>query len=66
MLVGMATSGHERWFERLLNELQFESWIGNAAAMRIQRVRMKTDRQYAQLLLRLLLEDLLPSLFDWL
>ncbi len=30
--VGMEASGHSRWFERLLGELQFELWIGNAAA----------------------------------
>src|SRR5438445_12490595 len=26
--VGMEASGHARWFERLLTELQFELWIG--------------------------------------
>ena len=26
--VGMEASGHARWFERLLHELQFELWIG--------------------------------------
>ncbi len=56
--VGMEASGHARWFERLLAELQFELWIGDAAAVRAKRVRkQKTDRQDAQLLLRLLLED---------
>src|SRR5215470_2937235 len=29
--VGMEASGHGRWFERLLRELQFEVWIGDAA-----------------------------------
>src|SRR5207253_3414758 len=29
--VGMEASGHARWFERLLTELQFELWIGDAA-----------------------------------
>jgi hypothetical protein len=29
--VGMESSGHARWFERLLNDLQFELWIGDAA-----------------------------------
>ena len=29
--VGMEASGHARWFERLLSELQFELWIGDAA-----------------------------------
>jgi len=28
---GMEASGHARWFERLLAELNFELWIGDAA-----------------------------------
>jgi Malonate decarboxylase, alpha subunit, transporter len=28
--VGMEASGHARWFERLLTDLQFELWIGDA------------------------------------
>ena len=62
--VGMEASGHARWFERLLTELQFELWIGDAAAIRTKRVRkQKTDRQDAQLLLRLLLEDRFPRIW---
>ena len=30
--VGMEASGHARWFQRLLGELQVELWIGDAAA----------------------------------
>jgi hypothetical protein len=26
--LGMESSGHSRWFERLLRDLQFELWIG--------------------------------------
>ena len=29
--VGMEASGHARWFERLLAELHFELWMGDAA-----------------------------------
>jgi len=62
--VGMEASGHARWFERLLAELHFESWIGDAAEIRSKRVRkQKTDRQDAQLLLRLLLEDRFPRVW---
>ena len=62
--VGMEASGHARWFERLLSELQFELWIGDAAEIRTKRVRkQKTDRQDAQLLLRLLLEDRFPQIW---
>src|SRR5580765_1230597 len=37
--VGMESSGHARWFERLMGELQFELWIGDAAEIRTKRVR---------------------------
>jgi transposase len=48
----------------LLNELQYELWIGDAAAIRTKRVRkQKTNRQDAQLLLRLLLEDRFPRIW---
>src|SRR5438105_14082846 len=56
--VGMEASGHARWFERLLTELQFELWIGDAAEIQSKRGRkQKTDRQDAQLILRLMLRD---------
>jgi transposase len=62
--VGMEASGHARWFERLLAELHFELWIGDAAEIRTKRVRkQKTDRQDAQLLLRLLMEDRFPRIW---
>ena len=64
MRVGMEASGHARWFERLLNGLQFELWIGDAAEIRTKRVRkQKTDRQDAQLLLRLMVEDRFPRIW---
>ena len=54
--VGMEASGHARWFERLLHHLQFQLWIGDAAEIRTKRARkQKTDRQDAQLLLRLMM-----------
>ena len=62
--VGMEASGHARWFERLLAELQFEMWIGDAAEIRTKRVRkQKTDRQDAQLILQLLLEERFPRIW---
>jgi len=56
----MESSGHARWFERLLQELGFELWIGDAAEI---RRKQKTDRQDAQLLLRLLMEDRFPRIW---
>jgi transposase len=62
--VGMEASGHARWFERLLAELNFELWIGDAAEIRAKRVRrQKTDRQDAQHILSLLLEDRFPQIW---
>ncbi len=62
--VGMEASGHARWFERLLRDRQFELWVGNAAEIRTKRVRkQKTDRQDAQLLLRLMMEDRFPRIW---
>ena len=62
--VGMEASGHARWFERLLAELKFELWIGDAAEIRTKRVRKgKTDREDARLLLRLQMEDRFPRIW---
>src|SRR5881398_3303688 len=62
--VGMEASGHARWFERLISELQFELWIGDAAEIRTKRVRkQKTDRQDAQLILKLMLENRFPRIW---
>jgi transposase len=62
--VGMEASGHARWFERLMGELQIELWIGDAAEIRTKRVRkQKTDRQDAQLILKLMLKDDFPRIW---
>jgi transposase len=62
--VGMEASGHARWFERLLAELNFELLIGDAAEIRTKRVRkQKTDRQDAQLILKLMLKDDFPQIW---
>jgi transposase len=62
--VGMEASGHGRWFERLMSELGIELWIGDAAEIRTKRVRkQKTDRQDAQLILKLMLKDDFPRIW---
>ena len=54
----MEASGQARWFERLLAELNFELWTGDASEIARKRERkQKTDRQDAQHILRLLLKD---------
>src|SRR5258708_13777128 len=60
----MEASGHARWFERLLAELNFELWVGDAAKIRAKRVRkQKTDRQDAELILKLMLKDDFPQIW---
>ena len=62
--IGMEASGHARWFERLLAELRFELWIGDAAEIRRKRGRkQKTDRQDAQHILQLMLKDDFPKIW---
>ena len=62
--VGMEASGHARWFERLLAELNFELKIGDASEIRRKRGRkQKTDRQDAQHILSLLLKNDFPPIW---
>jgi transposase len=62
--VGMEATGYSRWFERLLAELGIEVWIGNAAEIKAKRVRkQKTDRNDAELVLKLLLENNFPRIW---
>ena len=42
--VGMESSGHSRWFERLLHELGFELWIGDPAEIRTKRGAQAENR----------------------
>jgi transposase len=51
-------------WERVPKDVQFKLWIGDAAEIRTRRVRkQKTDRQDAQLILKLLLEDRFPRVW---
>jgi transposase len=62
--VGIEATGHARWFERLLADLNYELWIGDPALIRAQRVRkQKNDRQDAKLVLQLLLENRFPRIW---
>ena len=62
--VGIEATGHARWFERLLAELGFELWIGDAAEIRAKRVRkQKNDREDARLLRTLLIENRFPRVW---
>jgi transposase len=62
--VGMEATGHSRWFQRLLGELNHELWVGDPAEIRAKRVRkQRNDRRDAQHILKLLLEDTFPRIW---
>src|SRR6202043_2255467 len=62
--VGMEASGQARWFERVLGEMNFELWVGDATEIARKRERkQKTDRQDAQHILKLMLKDDFPQIW---
>src|SRR5437879_8733730 len=62
--VGMEACGHYPWFERLLAELGFELWLGDAAKIRASVVRQqKTDRRDAEHLQMLMREERFPRIW---
>jgi transposase len=64
VLVGMESVGNTLWFERLMEQLGHELWIGDAAQIRASYVRrQKTDRRDAGHILRLLVEKRFPRIW---
>lgn len=63
-LVGMEACGHSQWFERMLEKLGHQLWIGDAARIRASVVRaQKTDQRDAEHLMDLLREQRFPRLW---
>lgn len=63
VIVGLEASGYSPWFERLLEELGYEVWLGHATEIRRRaRWRQKNDRRDAELILDLMLHDEFPRL----
>ena len=63
-LVGMEAVGNTLWFERLMEQLGHELWIGDAAQIRASYVRrQKTDRRDAGHILRLLVDKRFPRIW---
>lgn len=62
--IGMESSGHAHWFERLLAELGHELWVGDVARIRAAVVRkQKTDPRDASHLLDLLVTNRFPRVW---
>ena len=63
-LIGMEAMGNTLWFERLVEELGHQLWIGDAAQIRASYVRrQKTDRRDAGHILQLLIEKRFPRIW---
>jgi transposase len=63
VIVGLEASGYSPWFERLLEELGCEVWLGHATEIRRRaRWRQKNDRRDAELILDLMLHEEFPRL----
>jgi transposase len=64
VLVGMESMGNTLWFERLMERLGHELWIGDAAQIRASYVRkQKTDKRDAGHILQLLIEKRFPRIW---
>jgi transposase len=62
--VGIEATGHSRWFESLLAELNVEIWIGDPARIRAKQVRkQKNDRRDADHILKLMIKDDFPRIW---
>ena len=64
--VGIEATGYTQWFERLLQELRHELWVGDAAEIRARAVRkQKYDQRDARHLLRLMTDQKNPFPRIW-
>src|SRR5690349_24275849 len=63
VIVGLEASGYSPWFERLLEQLGGEVWLGHATEIRRRaRWRQKNDRRDAELIWDLMNHDEFPRL----
>ena len=64
--VGIEATGYTQWFERLLQELRHELWVGDAAEIRARAVRkQKYDQRDARHILRLMTDKENPFPRIW-
>jgi transposase len=63
--IGAEATGNFRWFRRLLAELGHEFLLGDAGAIRASNPRrQKTDKRDARHILRLLVEERFPEVWQ--
>lgn len=63
-LVGIESTGFSGWFERLLERLGHEVWMGDATQIRASMTRkQKTDKRDAEHIVKLLVEERFPRIW---
>lgn len=63
VIVGFEASGYAAWFEELLEELEYEIWVGHATYIRqFAKRRQKNDRRDADLILELMVSGDFPRI----
>lgn len=63
--VGMEATGNDRWFRKLVGELGHELLVGDASAIHASAPRQqRTDKRDARHILRLLVEDRFPLVWQ--
>jgi transposase len=64
VLIGMESTGSKLWFERLMERLGHELWVGESAQIRASYVRrQKTDKRDAAHILQLLIDKRFPRIW---
>jgi transposase len=65
VVVGLEATGNDGWFRKLLGELGFELVVGDASAIHASAPReQRTDKRDARHILRLLVEDRFPAVWQ--
>ena len=63
--VGIEATGNDRWFRKLLGELGHELLVGDASAIHASQPReQRTDKRDARHILKLLVENRFPSIWQ--
>lgn len=65
VLIGVEATGNDRWFRDLMSELGHELLVGDASAIHASAPReQRTDKRDARHILRLLMENRFPALWQ--
>jgi transposase len=63
-LIGLESTGYSGWFERAVEKMGHQLWVGDATQIRASMTRkQKTDKRDAEHIVKLLLEDRFPKIW---